>query len=48
VERRVVKPYIGSFVDLLTELIEAFHHNRGIDFSFYNVRIEVIVPIQEP
>ena len=46
-ERRVVKQYIGSFFDLFTELLEAFHNNRGIYFPFYNVRIQVVVPSQK-
>jgi len=46
-ERRVVKQYIGSFVDLFAELIEALHNNRCIYFPFHNVRIEVVVPIQK-
>ena len=47
VERRVVKQYIGSFFDLFTELLEAFHNNRCIYFPFCNVRIQVVVPIQK-
>ena len=46
-ERRVVKQYIGSFFDLFTELLEAFHNNRCIYFPFYNVRIQVVVPSQK-
>jgi len=47
VERRVVKQYIGSLFDLFAELVEAFDNNRGIYFSFYNVRIQVLVPMQK-
>ena len=46
-ERRVVKQYIGSFVDLLAELVETFYNNRCIYFPFYTVRIQVIGPIQK-
>jgi hypothetical protein len=48
VERRVVKQYRGSFVDLFAELIEAFHKNRGISFPFHSGRGQVVVPIHKP
>src|SRR5215467_5553584 len=47
-ERRVIKQYIGSFVELLAELCKAFYNNRCIYFPFYNVRIQLIVPLQKP
>ena len=47
VERGVVKKDIGSFCDLFAELIEAFYNNRCVYFPFYNVRIQVVVPIQK-
>ena len=47
VERRVVKKYLGSFFDLVAELIEAFHNNRCIYFPFHNDRIQVVVAIQK-
>jgi len=47
VERRVIKKDIGSFGNLFTELIEAFYNNRCVYFSFYNARIQVVVPIQK-
>ena len=47
VERRIIKKYIGSFFDLLAELVEAFYNNRHIYFTFHYARIQIIMPIQK-